>query len=92
MKKWHEVYPVNPKEDKIEGLKCYRDISGLPDWIEVLNIVTTPKVTMEVLKAALSLWYLNVWCQPWASDEDIKKFLQENDFKFIVDSCIMTNS
>lgn len=88
-KKWHEVFPVNPKEEEIEWLKCFNSLKELPESVEVLNIVTPPKVTLEVLKNANSLWFKNVRCQPWSSDDEVKKYLITNDFEYIIDACIM---
>jgi len=28
------VYPVNPKEDQIEGLRCYRSIADIPAAVD----------------------------------------------------------
>lgn len=88
-KKWHEVFPVNPKEEEIEWIKCYISLNELPSTIEVLNFVTPPKATLTILKEANSLWLKNVRCQPWASDDEVKKYLEDNNFEYIVDSCIM---
>jgi len=89
IKKWHEIFPVNPKEKEIEWVKCYNSLIELPKDIEVINIVTPPSVTIKILENANELWMKNVRCQPWSSDEVVKKYLLDNDFKYIVDSCIM---
>jgi hypothetical protein len=80
---------VNPKEDFIETIKCYKSLSEIKNKIDVINIVTPPKVTLEVLKEALNLGYKKVWCQPGASDENVIEFLKENNFDYIADACIM---
>lgn len=89
IKKWHEIFPVNPKETEIEWIKCFNSLSELPIDIEVLNFVTPPKITLGLLEFANTLWLKNVWCQPGSSNEIVKKYLIDNDFKYIVDSCIM---
>jgi acyl-CoA synthetase (NDP forming) len=30
-----KIYPVNPKEDEIEGIKVYKNISDIPDEVEI---------------------------------------------------------
>ena len=40
-----EIYPVNPKEDNILGLKCYKDITDIPDKVD-LALITTPARTI----------------------------------------------
>lgn len=39
-----ELYPVNPKEDSILGLKCYGSVSSIPDHVD-LAVVSLPADT-----------------------------------------------
>lgn len=43
------VYPVNPKEPEIEGLKSYASISDVPDPIDRVTIYLPPPVVEKVL-------------------------------------------
>ncbi|MCA1786181.1 MAG: CoA-binding protein, partial [Desulfobacteraceae bacterium] len=45
-----EIYPVNPKEDTILGLKCYTDITDIPDKVD-LALITTPARTIPKILA-----------------------------------------
>jgi len=40
-----EIYPVNPKEDRILGLKCYKDITDVEAVVD-LALITTPARTI----------------------------------------------
>ncbi len=40
-----EIYPVNPKEDKILGLSCYKDITQIEGDVD-LALITTPARTI----------------------------------------------
>jgi acetyl coenzyme A synthetase (ADP forming)-like protein len=45
-----EIYPVNPKEDKILGLTCYKDIMDIDGPVD-LALITTPAGTIpNILK------------------------------------------
>lgn len=44
------IYPVNPKEAEILGLKCYQDISEVPDPIELAVIIIPVKLIADALK------------------------------------------
>lgn len=89
--KWHTVFPINPKEEEIEGIKVYKSLPELDQDFDVVNFVIKPEITLKVLENNLELLKSKkVWCQPWASDDKIKEFLQNNSFSdFITDSCIM---
>ncbi|MDD3645973.1 MAG: CoA-binding protein [Candidatus Gracilibacteria bacterium] len=89
--KGYVVYPVNPKENEIEGIAAYKDILSIKDDYDVVNFVTPPAVTLDILKNNLELIKTKkIWCQPGASDSRVNDFLMENNFKdYITDSCIM---
>lgn len=43
-----EIYPVNPKEDKILGLTCYKDIMDIEGPVD-LALITTPARTIPAI-------------------------------------------
>ena len=89
--KWHNVIPVNPKEKQIEGIKSHKMLSTVPKSFEIYNFVVPPKVTFQILnKYKDVLKTKKVWIQPWAEDEEVEKFLTENQFEdYVVKKCIM---
>lgn len=44
------VYPVNPREEEIEGLKCYRSILDIAGEIDYVSLYVPPKVGLEVIE------------------------------------------
>lgn len=40
-----EIYPVNPKEDMILGLRCYKNITDIEDSVDLV-LITTPARTI----------------------------------------------
>ncbi len=40
-----EIYPVNPKEDMILGLPCYKDITDIQGPVDIA-LITTPARTI----------------------------------------------
>lgn len=48
-----EVYPVSPKYDEVEGSKCYKSLADLPKKPQVVNFVTNPKITAQILSSVL---------------------------------------
>jgi acetyltransferase len=43
-----EIYPVNPKEKRISGLKCYAKVSDIEDAVDVA-LITTPAATVPAI-------------------------------------------
>jgi len=48
------IYPVNPKATEIRGLKCYPDLSQVPDGAELAVLVIPPKVCIPTLEACVA--------------------------------------
>ena len=34
----YDVYPVNPKEEMIEGLKCYKSVADIPVALDRISL------------------------------------------------------
>lgn len=45
-----KVYPVNPKEETIEGLKAYRSILEIPEEVDRATLYVPPKVGLKVIE------------------------------------------
>jgi predicted CoA-binding protein len=63
------VYPVNPTEKTIEGLKVYAHISELPDEVESISIITPPPITEKIVSQAIEKNIRNIWMQPGAESK-----------------------
>ncbi|MCK5541643.1 MAG: acetate--CoA ligase family protein [Desulfobacterales bacterium] len=46
-----EIYPVNPKEDKILGLKCYKDITEIEAPVDLALITTPARTIPDILRS-----------------------------------------
>jgi len=45
-----KIYPVNPKEDAILGLKCYKKITDVPGKIDLVLISVPAKIVPQILR------------------------------------------
>jgi len=46
------VYPVNPKQTEVMGLKCYPDMASLPEAVDVMVVVVPAKFVAEAVEQA----------------------------------------
>ena len=60
------VYPLNPREKKIEGLACVKDLAALPEPVRGLSIITPPQVTEKIVEEAATAGIRRLWMQPGA--------------------------
>jgi len=63
------AFPVNPNATEVEGLPAFPDLTGLPEPVHGVSVITPPAVTeriVEDLPASGAAW---VWMQPGAESE-----------------------
>lgn len=70
------VYPVNPLYEEVEGLKCYKDLSSIPEVPEVIDMVVSPKRGKAVLEEAAELGIKYIWLQPGTYNDEIMELIE----------------
>lgn len=84
------VYPVNPSEGLIEGLRALKSVKDLPADTKSISIVTPPKVTEAVVLEAVEKGIHNIWMQPGAESPGAVAYAQEHGVNVIADgSCVI---
>lgn len=64
----HDVHPVNPRAEEVEGLIAYPDLASLPEVPHGVSIITPPEITARVVDEALGLGIRHIWMQPGAEE------------------------
>ncbi len=86
------VYPVNPNRSSVDGDKTFNRLEDIPERPTIVNIVVPPEVTSDILQQCLDLELTNIWLQPGAESPAVMAFLQENNFNYLANACIMVES
>lgn len=67
----YSVFPINPKEDSIEGVKCFRSVKDVPSKIDIVSLYVPPAVSVglvpEFADKKISVAYIN----PGAESEEL---------------------
>jgi len=92
LSKGFEVYPVNPKSENIEGVKCYRDIEELPRDVDLIVFVVPPEVGIQVADKAIKLGFKRLWFQPGAGSKQIEDLIKNNGVEYSIGRCIMVET
>ncbi|MFC1903654.1 CoA-binding protein [Chloroflexota bacterium] len=87
----YEVYPVNPRLEELDGVRCYPSLSDIPVTVDVVDFVVPPQVTEAVLKECKKLGFDRIWLQPGSESEAAIDFCHENNLKVVHDVCVMMN-
>ncbi|MCX7920919.1 MAG: CoA-binding protein [Clostridia bacterium] len=84
----YKVYPINPNYESIDGDKCYKDLSSLPEKPEVIDMVISPKRGADVIDEAAKIGIENIWLQPGTHDDTIMNLIDEKGLK-AVKGCVL---
>lgn len=57
----HEVFPVNPNADTVEGVTCYPNLSAIPGPVDAVMVVTHPDAAPDVVRQAADRGVRHVW-------------------------------
>jgi len=87
----YEVYPVNPRLEEVEGIKCYHTIADIPVRVDVVDFVVPPSATEVILQQCRELGLDRIWLQPGSESEAAITFCHENNLKVVHDVCVMMN-
>ncbi|MBD3280396.1 CoA-binding protein [Candidatus Dojkabacteria bacterium] len=90
--KGFEVYPINPREELIQGDKAYENLFQLPKQVDVLNFVVPPDVNKNVTKTAFEIGYKIFWYQPGSYDKGVLSLHDGKDNLVISDQCLLIES
>lgn len=68
----HEVFPVNPRADVIEGLACYAAIADVPGPIDRATVYLPPALGVAAMHELAARGDVGeVWLNPGAESEEV---------------------
>ncbi len=67
----YTVFPVNPNEATIEGLKAYPHLDAISEPIDYISLYVPPAVGMKLLPAIAAKQPKEVWLNPGSESDDL---------------------
>ena len=80
----YTVYPVNPKEDEIEGLRCYPDLESVPKPLNRISMYVPPSVGEAMLDQLVAAQPDELWLNPGAESESFIAQARDRGLNVIV--------
>ncbi len=57
----YQVYAVNPRITTFNGDTCYADLKSIPEKVDAVFILASPKVTDQIVQQCVDLGIKHVW-------------------------------
>jgi uncharacterized protein len=81
-----KVYPVNPKETEIEGLRALPRVSELPERLNRVSVYVPPRVLLGLLPEIAACGCDELWLNPGSESEEVLSKAKELGLK-VVQAC-----
>ena len=67
----YDVFPVNPKEETVEGLRAFKSIRDVPVRPQRISVYLPPTVLMKVLPDIAARGCDELWLNPGTESDDV---------------------
>jgi predicted CoA-binding protein len=67
----YEVFPVNPKEETVEGLRAYKSIADVPVRPQLISVYLPPAVLLKVLPDIAAKGCDELWLNPGTESAEV---------------------
>ena len=67
----YKVFPVNPHEPEVEGLRTYPHLADIGEPLDRISVYLPPPVTLEMLPEIAAAGAGEVWLNPGDADSQV---------------------
>lgn len=85
----YKIFPINPKYEEIENIKCYTTLKDIPFKIDVVVTVVPSEITEKTVKEMSKIGITNIWMQPGSESNNAIRLCKEKNIECIHNTCIM---
>jgi predicted CoA-binding protein len=71
LRRGYEVFPVNPHEETIEGLRVYKTIRDVPVRPEMISVYLRPEILLSVLPEIAARGCDELWLNPGTESDEV---------------------
>jgi len=87
----YTVFPVNPRAEQVEGVRCYPDLATLPEPVDGVVVATHPNDALGVVRQCAArgirrIWFHRSFGQGSVSDDAVRE-CAANGIEPIVGGC-----
>jgi uncharacterized protein len=81
----YRVIPINPQADEILGETSYKDLSQVPEDIDIVDVFMRSENVLPVVREAIALKPRAIWLQLGIISEEAKKLAEDAGIYFVMD-------
>ena len=86
-----EVIPVNPRHQRVLGLKCYPSLAQVPGPIDLVDVFRRPEFCPDVVREAIAAGAKGVWLQSGIVSDEARELAARAKLDYVEDRCLMVD-
>jgi uncharacterized protein len=71
LRQGYTVFPINPNEAQVEGLKTYRSVLDVPGAIDMATFYVPPEIGQRVIAEVAQKRIPEVWLNPGSESDEL---------------------
>jgi uncharacterized protein len=87
--KGYRVYPIHPSADAIDGVRCYRGFTELPEHVDAVLVVVPSAQAAATVRQAAEAGIHHVWLQQGAESPEVLKVCRDLGVDAISGECVL---
>lgn len=86
----YTVFPINPGQNEVLGMKCYPNLGALPFPVDIINIFRKSEEVLPIVEEALTLHpqAKAIWMQQGIRNEEAAELARNHGILVVMDRCI----
>ncbi len=84
----YNIFPVNPRYEKVLGEKCYPDLKSIDQEIEIVNVFRPSQVIPPIVEEAIEISTKVIWMQLGIINEEAATIAENHRLVVVMDKCI----
>ncbi|MBI1829059.1 MAG: CoA-binding protein [Thaumarchaeota archaeon] len=87
--KGYNIIPVNPTTDEILGKKCYSELSGILEHVDIVDVFRPSEQVMPVINEAIKLKPKVIWLQEGIHNIESESLAQKAGIEVVFNRCML---
>ncbi len=84
----YKIIPVNPVQEEILGLKCYPNLSAIPEPVDLVDVFRRPEHCAAIAEEAVAIGAKALWLQLGIANDEAARLASDGGLLVVMDHCI----
>lgn len=87
--KGYRVYVVHPEAETIDGVRCYKRFTDLPEPVRCALVIVPPADAVKIVREAAAAGIGLVWLQQGAESPEVLAACRESGLEAVAGECLL---